>query len=77
MLTEKELLDMNTKEKIMHFAKDNPFRNIEQIAELSETTVMYVRTTLSEADFSLMEMRKKEYERLKRDYEELKQQVGG
>ncbi|MFW5980084.1 MAG: hypothetical protein ACOCQ2_01815 [Halanaerobiales bacterium] len=47
------------KQKIIDFVKNDPFLKIDELAKLADTTTKYVRTTLSEANISLMKMRKK------------------
>lgn len=47
------------KEIILENACDDPFLKIEDLARLANTTSRYVRTILSEADLSLMDLRKK------------------
>lgn len=46
------------KERVVGIARDDPFLSIEEIAQLAGTTPRYVRTTLSEGDVSLMELRR-------------------
>ncbi len=50
------------KEKILENARKDPFLKIEDLARIAETTPRYVRTILSEANMSLMQLRK-EYAR--------------
>ena len=50
------------KDFIIRLAKKDPFLKIEEIAQLVETTPRYVRTILSEANLSLMNLRE-EYAR--------------
>src|SRR5690554_2420731 len=50
------------KEIIIENAYRDPFLKIEDLAELADTTSKYVRTILSDANVSLMELRK-EYAR--------------
>ena len=50
---------MTKKEQIINFARHDPFLKISDIAENVGTTARYVRTILSEADISLMQLRKK------------------
>ena len=58
------------KEYIIGLAKKDPFLKIEEIAELAQTTQRYVRTILSEASLSLMNLRE-EYARKMEKYSEL------
>ncbi|GAB6138239.1 UTRA domain-containing protein [Halanaerobaculum tunisiense] len=51
--------DLTKKEQIINFARHDPFLKISDIAERVETTPRYVRTILSEANISLMELREK------------------
>ncbi|NLK08464.1 MAG: hypothetical protein GX316_07165 [Firmicutes bacterium] len=53
---------MTKKEQILALARQDPFLKVEEIALQVETTPPYVRTTLSEADVSLMQLRR-EYAR--------------
>ena len=46
------------KEKIVDYVRQDPFLKIEEIAENANTTPRYVRTILSEANISLMKLRK-------------------
>ena len=46
------------KEKIIDYVRHDPFLKIEEIAEKADTTPRYVRTILSEANISLMKLRK-------------------
>lgn len=50
------------KEKILENARKDPFLKIEDLAKLANTTPRYVRTILSEANLSLMQLRR-EYAR--------------
>lgn len=50
------------KEKILENARRDPFLKIEDLAKIADTTPRYVRTILSEANMSLMELRR-EYAR--------------
>src|SRR5690554_4660504 len=50
------------KEIIIESASRDPFLKVEELAETADTTSRYVRTILSEADLSLMKLRK-EYAR--------------
>ncbi len=59
------------KEYIIRLAKEDPFLKIEEIAEIAQTTQRYVRTILSEANLSLMNLRE-EYARKMEKYSELK-----
>lgn len=59
------------KEYIIRLAKKDPFLKIEEIAEIAQTTQRYVRTILSEANLSLMNLRE-EYARKMEKYSELK-----
>lgn len=59
------------KEYIIRLAKKDPFLKIEEIAEIAQTTQRYVRTILSEASLSLMNLRE-EYARKMEKYSELK-----
>ena len=59
------------KEQILALARQDPFLKIEEIAATVETTPPYVRTTLSEAKVSLMELRRNYARRMqKRLHEE-------
>ena len=51
--------ELTKKEQIINFAQSDPFLKISDIAEYVETTPRYVRTILSEADISLMNLREK------------------
>ncbi|PRX25245.1 hypothetical protein BX659_1226 [Orenia metallireducens] len=51
--------ELTKKEQIINFARHDPFLKISDIAENVETTPRYVRTILSEANISLMELREK------------------
>ncbi len=51
--------ELTKKEQIINFARHDPFLKISDIAKNVETTPRYVRTILSEADISLMKLRKK------------------
>ncbi|GAB6099248.1 hypothetical protein JCM16358_11270 [Halanaerocella petrolearia] len=51
--------ELTKKEQIINFARHDPFLKISDIAERVETTPRYVRTILSEANISLMELREK------------------
>ncbi|MFW6007415.1 MAG: GntR family transcriptional regulator [Halanaerobiales bacterium] len=51
--------ELTKKEQIINFAQSDPFLKISDIAKHVETTPRYVRTILSEADISLMNLRKK------------------
>src|SRR5690554_4528519 len=46
------------KEIIIENASRDPFLKIEELAKTADTTSRYVRTILSEADLSLMKLRK-------------------
>ncbi|MCK8817125.1 UTRA domain-containing protein [Natroniella sulfidigena] len=54
-----ELEELTKKEQIINYARHDPFLKISEIAENVETTPRYVRTILSEANISLMELREK------------------
>ena len=51
--------ELTKKEQIINFARHDPFLKISDIAEHVDTTPRYVRTILSEANISLMELREK------------------
>ena len=51
--------ELTKKEQIINFAQSDPFLKISDIAKHVGTTPRYVRTILSEADISLMKLRKK------------------
>ncbi len=51
--------ELTKKEQIINFARHDPFLKISDIAKNVETTPRYVRTILSEANISLMELREK------------------
>jgi len=51
--------ELTKKEQIINFAQSDPFLKISDIAKHVGTTPRYVRTILSEADISLMNLRKK------------------
>ena len=53
------LEELTKKEKIINFARNDPFLKISDIAEHVQTTPRYVRTILSEANISLMKLREK------------------
>ena len=53
------LEELTKKEQIINFARHDPFLKISDIAENVDTTPRYVRTILSEANISLMELREK------------------
>ncbi|MFO7819399.1 MAG: GntR family transcriptional regulator [Halanaerobacter sp.] len=53
------LEELTKKEQIINFARHDPFLKINDIAENVDTTPRYVRTILSEANISLMELREK------------------
>lgn len=59
---EKSYKPETKKEFIIRVAKSDPFLKIEEIAEQAKTTQRYVRTILSEANLSLMNLRE-EYAR--------------
>ncbi len=59
------------KEYIVRLAKEDPFLKIEEISKLAKTTPRYVRTILSEANLSLMNLRE-EYARKMEKYSESK-----
>lgn len=54
------------KEKTLRVARQDPFLTIEEIAEEVSTTPRYVRTILSEAKLSLMELRKEYAKRMEK-----------
>lgn len=55
----------NTKKaKIIEYARKDPFLKIEDLAQQAETTPRYVRTILSEANLSLMKLRKEYAKRI-------------
>ncbi|WP_027339337.1 hypothetical protein [Halonatronum saccharophilum] len=54
-----KLEELTKKEQIINFARHDPFLKISDIAENVETTPRYVRTILSEANISLMDLREK------------------
>ncbi|WP_408955783.1 UTRA domain-containing protein [Natroniella sp. ANB-PHB2] len=54
-----ELEELTKKEQIINYARHDPFLKISEIADNVETTPRYVRTILSEANISLMELREK------------------
>lgn len=64
---------MTKKQKIIDFAKDHPFATNEEIAAQCNTTERYVRTILSEAEISLLEIRKEAYQELRSEYERLRE----
>jgi len=51
--------ELTKKEQIINFAQSDPFLKISDIAEHVQTTPRYVRTILSEANISLMNLREK------------------
>lgn len=51
--------ELTKKEQIINFAQNDPFLKISDIAKYVQTTPRYVRTILSEANISLMELREK------------------
>lgn len=51
--------ELTKKEQIINFARHDPFLKISDIAKNVETTPRYVRTILSEANISLMNLREK------------------
>ncbi|AZR73688.1 hypothetical protein BBF96_10020 [Anoxybacter fermentans] len=51
--------ELTKKEQIINFAQSDPFLKISDIAEYVQTTPRYVRTILSEANISLMELRER------------------
>ncbi|AGB40435.1 hypothetical protein Halha_0442 [Halobacteroides halobius DSM 5150] len=51
--------ELTKKEQIINFARHDPFLKISDISERVETTPRYVRTILSEANISLMDLREK------------------
>lgn len=53
-----EVLPGTKKEQILVLARRDPFLKIEEIAAKVDTTPRYVRTTLSEAKISLMQLRR-------------------
>ncbi|SDC88253.1 hypothetical protein SAMN04488698_1385 [Candidatus Frackibacter sp. WG12] len=56
---EEKMASLNKKEKVVYWAKSDPFLKVEELAEKVETTPHYVRTVLSEAKLSLTKLRKK------------------
>ena len=54
------------KEQILTLARQDPFLKVEEIATRVETTPRYVRTTLSEAKISLMQLRRNYARRMER-----------
>lgn len=52
------LEEKTKKDIIIHEAKKDPFKSIDEIALMADTTARYVRTILSEAEVSLTKMRK-------------------
>lgn len=67
----KHLAHETKKDYIIRLAQDDPFLKIEEIAVMANTTTRYVRTILSEANLSLMDLRE-EYARKMEKYSELK-----
>lgn len=65
---------LNTKEKILKLARRDPFISINDLAELAETTNKYVRTTLSENNYSLQNERRKVVYILRKQNKELKKE---
>ena len=57
------------KEFIIKVSQEDPFLRIEEIANLASTTPRYVRTILSEANLSLMDLRKKYARKMEKDKE--------
>ena len=51
--------ELTKKEQIINLAQNDPFLKISDIAEYVKTTPRYVRTILSEANISLMQLRKR------------------
>lgn len=56
------------KDMIIRLAKSDPFVSIEEVANQADTTNRYVRTILSEAEISLMQLRKEAYQNLEQLY---------
>ncbi|SNY19289.1 hypothetical protein SAMN06265827_10594 [Orenia metallireducens] len=56
------------KDMIIRLAKSDPFVSIEEVANQADTTNRYVRTILSEAEISLMQLRKEAYQNLEKLY---------
>ena len=54
------------KEQILNLARQDPFLKVEEIAARVETTPRYVRTILSEAKISLMQLRRNYARRMER-----------
>jgi len=54
------------KEQILHLARQDPFLKVEEIAARVQTTPRYVRTILSEARISLMQLRRNYARRMER-----------
>lgn len=64
------LVPATKKEQILALARQDPFLKIEEIATRVETTPPYVRTTLSEANISLMELRRNYARRMEKQLHE-------
>lgn len=67
--------EQTKKDNIIKLATNEPFLSISDIAEMADTTQRYVRTILSEADISLMKLRKENYERLEKENKRLRKTV--
>lgn len=65
-------MEATKKERIIELARKNPFWKIEQIAEEVGTSKMYVRTSLSESNISLIKEREKYVKCLEKEVERLK-----
>lgn len=65
---------LNTKEKILKLARRDPFITINDLSVLAETTNRYVRTTLSENNYSLQIERRKVVGILRKQNKELRKE---
>jgi hypothetical protein len=63
------------KEKILENARKDPFLKIEDLARIASTTTRYVRTILSEANMSLMQLRREYARRMENRYENICDQL--
>jgi len=63
------------KDKILEHARQDPFLTIEDLSHKADTTPRYVRTILSEANISLMQMRKEYARKIENRYNSMYENI--
>ncbi len=63
------------KEKILEDARRDPFQKIDKLAKRANTTTRYVRTILSEANLSLMKLRREYARKMEKRYNSIDERL--